>query len=81
MTKILIYLLITESWLNDTISIAMLNEPSYIYSYIDGDLRINRNDTCNEIGGSLIVYCLNDVILKHDPVESINLTSFVASKC
>ena len=41
----------------------MLNISEY---YIDNDLRIDRTDTKNGIGGGLLVYIRNDVIVKAD---------------
>ena len=43
----------------------MLYVPDY---YIENDLRVDRNDTLRGIGGGLIVYVRNDVIVR--PVES-----------
>lgn len=39
----------------------MLNVSDY---YIDNDLRIDRSDTRNGIGGGLIVYARNDIVIK-----------------
>ena len=51
---------ITETWLNDEISNAMISFDNY---YIDKDLRIDRADTSQGRGGGLIVYVRNDVIV------------------
>ena len=59
--------LITETWCNDVITNAMLNIPGY---NIEPDLRIDRQDTLNGIGGGLIVYARDGLILKPIPVES-----------
>jgi hypothetical protein len=53
--------LINETWLNDNVCNAMLNVSDY---YIDNDLRIDRSDTRNGIGGGLIVYARNDIVIK-----------------
>ena len=46
-------ILITESWCNKDTTNAFLNVPGY---YIDPDLRLDRIDTANGIGGGLLVY-------------------------
>ena len=46
-------ILITETWLNDSTPNSILNIPNY---YIDSELRIDRSDTLNGIGGGLLVY-------------------------
>ena len=46
--------LVTESWCNSEISNSLLNIKGY---YIDPDLRADRKDTANGIGGGLLVYC------------------------
>ena len=45
--------LICESWCNADISNAMLNMDGY---FIEPDLRMDRRDTINGIGGGLLVY-------------------------
>lgn len=60
-------ILITETWANESITNAMLNVPGYC---IEPDLRIDRSDTLNGIGGGLIVYTRDGLIIK--PVEVEN---------
>ena len=60
-------MLITETWLNKDSSTAMLNIEGY---YIEPDLRMDRSDTMNGIGGGLIVYIKNGLIVKPLPVEN-----------
>ena len=60
-------ILITETWCNSTITNAMLNIQGY---YIDPSLRSDRTDTANGIGGGLIVYVLEGVLIQ--PVTVIN---------
>ena len=60
-------ILITETWCNGTITNAMLNVKGYS---IEPDLRIDRNDTFNGIGGGILVYARNGLIVK--PVEVEN---------
>ena len=47
--------IITETWLNDQISNAMLSIQGY---EIENDLRHDREDTVNGIGGGIIIYRL-----------------------
>ena len=47
-------ILLTESWCNDSITNSQLNLFGY---YIDPELRVDRLDTNNGIGGGLLVYC------------------------
>ena len=54
-------ILITETWCNDEISNALLNVPGY---NIEPDLRKDRNDTMNGIGGGILVYVRNDLVIK-----------------
>jgi len=49
-------ILITETWLNPTISTAELNISNY---YIEPSLRHDRTDTVNGIGGGLLCYIRN----------------------
>ena len=58
-------ILITETWCNDVITNAMLNIPGYS---IEPDLRVDRTDTLNGIGGGLIVYARENLIIKPVPV-------------
>ena len=60
-------MLVTETWCNDTVTNAMLNIPGYC---IEPDLRIDRVDTLNGIGGGVIVYAKEGLIIK--PVEVEN---------
>lgn len=56
----------TETWCNSDISNAALNIPGYFF---DPDMRIDRKDTTNGIGGGLILYCrngLNVSVIEHD---------------
>ena len=46
-------ILINETWLNDSTPNSILNIPNYS---IDSELRIDRSDTLNGIGGGLLVY-------------------------
>ena len=61
------FVLITETWLNKDSSTAMLNIEGY---YIEPDLRMDRRDNLNGIGGGLIVYIKNGLIVKPLPVEN-----------
>ena len=45
----------------------MLNVPNY---YIDDDLRIDRTDTANGIGGGILIYARKDILLKPVPNPS-----------
>ena len=53
--------LICETWCNEETSSAMLNIDGY---YIDPDLRFDRRDTFNGIGGGLIVYAKDGLVIK-----------------
>jgi hypothetical protein len=55
--------MITETWCNNDISNALLNVDGY---YINDELRKDRNDTHRGIGGGLLVYVRNDVIIEPD---------------
>ena len=60
-------ILITETWCNEGVSTALLN----IHGYnIDPELRLDRRDTINGIGGGLIVYSRDNLIIK--PVSDSN---------
>ena len=59
--------LITETWCNNDITNAMLSIAGY---FIDPDLRVDRNDTLNGIGGGLMVYVKNSLIVKPVNQES-----------
>ena len=54
-------ILITETWNNPSISDAMLNIPGY---YIENELRKDRSDTANGIGGGLIVYAREGISIR-----------------
>ena len=60
-------ILISETWCNEDISNALLNIPGYI---IEPELRKDRNDTMNGIGGGVLVYVRNDLIIKPINVEN-----------
>ena len=65
-------MLICETWLNDNISNSMLNISEY---YIDDELRVDRKDTNNGIGGGLIVYVRNDLVIKPD-INNCNFNQY-----
>ena len=56
-------ILVTESWCNKNISNEMLNLAGY---NLEPDLRIDRSDTLNGIGGGLLVYSRQGLIIKPD---------------
>ena len=60
-------ILITETWCSEEISNAMLNIPGY---FIEPELRLDRTDTMNGIGGGLLVYVKDNLIVKPIPVEN-----------
>ena len=64
-------ILITESWLNPEISNAMLNVQNYS---LEPELRKDRADTLNGIGGGLLVYGRNGLTLK--PNENFSDNAF-----
>lgn len=53
-------ILITETWCNKDIPNNLLNIDNY---YIDASLRTDRNDTLNGIGGGLLVYVKNGLVI------------------
>ena len=55
------FILITESWCNDKTSNGMLNIEGY---NVEPELRIDRVDTANGIGGGLLVYSKKGIVLK-----------------
>ena len=59
-------IIITETWCNNTISNAMLNINGYS---IEPNLRIDRTDTANGIGGGIIVYCKTGLTIKPSSVN------------
>ena len=59
--------LIAETWCNSEITNSMLGIKGY---FIEPDLRVDRNDTLNGIGGGLIVYVKNSLIVKPIDQES-----------
>ena len=59
-------ILITETWCSEEISNAMLNIPEY---FIEPELRLDRTDTMNGVGGGLLVYVKDSLIVKPIPVE------------
>ena len=60
-------ILVTETWCNDTVTNAMLSVPGYS---IEPDLRMDRTDTLNGIGGELIVCAKDGLILKPVTVKN-----------
>lgn len=56
-------ILITESWCNDNVSDSMLNLDGY---NLEPDLRVDRADTLNGIGGGLLVYTRKGIVIKPD---------------
>ena len=54
-------ILITETWCNDSISNAMLHIDGYS---LNEELRCDRKDTANGIGGGLLVYSKNCITIK-----------------
>ena len=60
-------ILITETWCNEDISNAMLNVTGY---FIEPELRLDRTDTMNGIGGGLLVYAKENLVVK--PVQIDN---------
>ena len=70
--------LITESWCNKDLTTAMLNIDGY---YIDDALRKdkNSNNLARGIGGGLLVYVRNDVIV--EPIDDhIDFTQYCRFK-
>ena len=53
--------IITETWLNGDINNCLLNIPGY---YIEPELRVDRSDTLNGIGGGILIYVRNNLIIK-----------------
>ena len=60
-------LCITETWLNPNISNAILNMPNYV---IDDELRKDRTDTARGIGGGLLAYYRNDIVVQPKIVDN-----------
>ena len=60
-------ILVTETWCNEEVSTAMLNIQGY---NIEPELRKDRTDTLNGIGGGILVYAKEELIIK--PVEVNN---------
>ena len=56
--------LICETWCNKDISNAFLNIPGY---FIDNDLRLDGEDTIRGIGGGLLVYVCDGLVVKPLP--------------
>ena len=68
--------MICESWCSDKIPNSSLNIPGY---QLETDLRVDRQDTDNGIGGGLIVYARIGVkILTNDKFKSITFNQFCA---
>jgi len=59
--------LICETWCNSDVTNAMLNVPGY---FIEPDLRVDRKDTTNGIGGGLIVYVKEGLMIKPSIVNN-----------
>jgi len=60
-------ILITETWCNEDISNAMLNVTGY---FIEPELRLDRTDTMNGIGGGLLVYAKENLVVKPVPIDN-----------
>ena len=60
-------ILVTETWCNENTTNAMLSMPGYS---IEPDLRVDRRDTLNGIGGGVMVYAKDGLIIKPIPVEN-----------
>ena len=61
-------IIVTETWCNQSINNAMLNIPGY---NIDPDLRCDRLDTTNGIGGGIIIYVRDGLtVLYNDDIKS-----------
>ena len=65
-------ILVTETWCNEGISNGMLNIPGY---NIEPELRIDRNDTLNGIGGGILVYAREGLIIIPEAVSN-NMNMF-----
>ena len=59
--------LITETWNNPEVSNAMLSIDGYT---IEPELRLDRQDTHNGIGGGVMVYVKNGLIVKPNKVDT-----------
>ena len=71
-------ILICETWCNPTISDAALNLPNY---QLEKDLRKDRIDTTNGVGGGLLVYSrIGLSILPCDKFKDTNFNQFTAFK-
>ena len=55
-------IIITETWCNDDISNSMLQIQGYS---LESELRRDRKDTANGIGGGILVYCRENIIVKN----------------
>ena len=60
-------IVICETWSNSDISNALLSIPGY---FIDPDLRLDRHDTTNGIGGGLIVYVKDGIKVSRIPNDN-----------
>lgn len=60
-------ILITESWCNENISNSMLNIDGYC---LDTELRHDRRDTVNGIGGGLLVFYRNELNVKAEKIDN-----------
>ena len=54
-------ILVTESWCNNQVTNSMLNISGYT---LEPDLRVDRSDTVNGIGGGLLVYSRINLVIK-----------------
>lgn len=71
-------ILITESWCNNQINNAAISLPGY---QLETDLRRDRTDTGNGIGGGLVVYSKNGVKLETvEKFDNIDFNQFCAFK-
>ena len=64
----------TETWANDSITNAMLNIPGY---NLEPELRVDRADTTNGIGGGILIYAKNGLVLK----PSVKINDFIQYCC
>ena len=68
-------ILVTETWCNDRVSTPYLNINGYRI-----ELRLDRSDTSNGIGGGIMVYIKSDLtILSNDKTE-VNFNQFLSFK-
>ena len=72
--------ILTETWCNNTITNAFLSIPGY---NLENDLRLDRTDTANGIGGGILVYVKNGftVLPINDRTNSFNQYCMFKIKC